>query len=147
MVACQALLFSTISWSLLKLMSIESVMLLNYLIVCRLFSLCGQSFSISRVFSNELALCIRWPKYWSISFSISPSNEYSGLISIRIDWFDLFAVQGILKSLLQHHSLKVSILQCSVFFMVQLSHKYIVTGKTVALTIWICWQSDVSGSK
>ena len=100
-----------------------------------------------RVFSKESALCIRWPKYWSFSFRISPSNEYSGLISFRINWFDLLAVQGILKSLLQHHNLKAPILLCSAFFMVQLSHKYIVTGKTVALTIWICWQSDVSGSK
>ena len=130
MVACQALLSSTISWSLLKLMSIESVMLFNYLIICCLFSLCLQSFSISRVFSNELALCIRWPKYWSFSFSISPSNEYSGLISFRIDWFDLLAVQGTLKSLLQHHSLKASILQCSVFFTVQLSQLYMPTRKT-----------------
>ena len=108
MVACQALLSSTISLSLLKLMSIESVMLFNYLIICHLFSLCLQSFSISRVFSNELALCIRcirWPKFWSFSFSISPSNEYSGLISFRIDWFDLLAMQWTLKRLLQHHSL------------------------------------------
>ena len=89
-----------------------------------------------RVFSNELVLCIRWPKYWSFSFSISPSNEYSGLISLRIDWFDLLAVQGTLKSLLQHHILKTSVLQHSTFFMVQLSHPYMTTGKTIALTIW-----------
>ena len=87
-----------------------------------------------RVFSNELALCIRWPKLWSLSFNISPSNEYSGLISLRIDWFDLLAVQGTLKSLLQHHSSKVSILWCSVFFTIQLSHPYMTTGKTIALT-------------
>ena len=87
-----------------------------------------------RVFSNELALCIRWPKLWSLSFNISPSNEYSGLISLRIDWFDLLAVQGTLKSLLQHHSSKVSILWCSAFFTVQLSHPYMTTGKTIALT-------------
>ena len=136
MVACQALLSSTISWSLLKLMSIESVMLFNYLIICHLFSLCIQPFSISRVFSNGLALCIRWPKYWSFSFSISPSNEYSGLISFRIDWFDLLAVQGTLKSLLQHHSLKASILQCSVFFTVQLSQLYMPTRKT---QLWLYW--------
>ena len=90
-----------------------------------------------RVFSNELALCIRWPKYWSFSFSISPSNEYSQLISFRFDWFDLLAVQGTLKSLLQHHSSKASILQCSAFLMVQLSHPYMTTGKTTALTRWI----------
>ena len=89
-----------------------------------------------RVFSNELALCIRWPKYWNFSFSISPSNEYSGLTSFRIDWFDLLAVQGTLKSLLQHHSVKASVLRHSVFFMVQLSHPYVTTGKTIALTRW-----------
>ena len=88
------------------------------------------------VFSNELALHVRWPKYWNFSFSISPSNEYSGLISFRIDWFDLLAVQGTLKSLLQHHSLKTSVIQCSTFFMIQLSHPYVATGKTIALTIW-----------
>ena len=92
--------------------------------------------SLIRVFSNESVLCIRWPKYWSFSFSISPSNEYSGLISFRIDWLDLLAVQGTLKSLLQHHSSKASILQCLVFFMVQLSHPYMTTGKTIALTRW-----------
>ena len=89
-----------------------------------------------RVFSNESTLPMRWPKYWSFSFSISPSNEYSGLISFRMDWLDLLAVQGTLKSLLQHHGSKASILQCSVFFMVQLSHPYMTTGKTIALTIW-----------
>ena len=98
------------------------------------------------VFSNELALHIRWPKYWSFSFSISPSHEYSGLISFRIDWFDLLAVQSTLKNLFQHHSSKASILQHSAFFMVQLSHPYMTTRKTTALTIWmdLCWQSDVS---
>ena len=93
-------------------------------------------FPSNRVFSNKLALHVRWPKYWSFSFSISPSNDYSGLISFRMDWLDLLAVQGTLKSLLQHHSLKASILQCSAFFMVQLSHPYMTTGKTIALTIW-----------
>ena len=105
------------------------------------FSSCPQSFRAS-VYSNESALLIRWPKYWS--FSISPSNEYSGLISFRIDWFDLLAVQGTLKSLLQHHNLKVSILRHSAFFMVQLSHMYMTTRKTTALTMDLCWQSDVS---
>ena len=90
------------------------------------------------------SLCIRWPKYWSFSFSISPSNEYSGLISFRMDWLDLLAVQVTLKSLLQHHGLKASVLQHSAFYMVQFSHPYMTTGKTTALTIWICWQSDVS---
>ena len=93
-------------------------------------------FPCIRVFSNESVLCIRWPKYWNVSFGISPSNEYSGLISFRIDWFDLLAIQGAIKSLLQHHSSEASILQCSVFFMVQLSHSYMTTGKTIALTRW-----------
>ena len=98
-----------------------------------------------RDFSNELAVCIRWPKYWSFSFSISPSNEYSGLISFKIDWFDLLAVQATLRSLLQHHSSKASILWCSAFFIVQLSQLNMITGKTIALTIWtFCWESDVS---
>ena len=110
-------------------MSIESVMLSNHLILCHpLLLLCSIILSI-RVFSNEPALCIRWPKYWSFSFSISPSNEYSGLISFRIDWFDLLGVQGTLKSLLQHHNLKPSILQCSAFLMVQLSPPCMTTGK------------------
>ena len=100
------------------------------------FSSCLQSFPTSGGFSNESVLHIRWPKYWSISFSISPSNEYSGLISFRIYWFDLIAVQGTLKSLLQHHSSKASVLWCSAFFMIQLSHPYMTTGKTIALTIW-----------
>ena len=119
--ACQASLFSTISQSLLKLMSIESVMLSNHLTLCRTLLFLPSIFSSIRVFSNEPALHIRWPKYWSFSFSLSPSNEYSGLISFRIDWFALLAVQWTLKSLLQHHNLKASILWCSAFFMVQLS--------------------------
>ena len=107
------------------------------------FSSCLQSFPSIRVFSNESVLRIRWPKYWSFSFSISPSNEYSGLISFRMAWLDLLAVQGTLKSLLQHHSSKASVLQLSAFFMVQLSHPYVTTGKTIALTI-LCRQSDFS---
>ena len=120
-VARQASLSFTISWSLLRLMSIESVMPSNHLILCCPLLLLPSIFPSIRVFSNELALHIRWPKYWSFNFSISPSNEYS-LVSFRIDWFDLLAVQGTLKSLLQHHNLKASVLQCSTFFMVQLSH-------------------------
>jgi len=122
------------SQSLLKLMSIESVMLSNHLILCYPPLLLLSIVPRIRVFSNEVALCIRWPKYWSFSFSISSSNEYSGLISFRMDWFDLLAVQGTLKSLLQHHSSKVSILQHSAFFIVQLSNPYMTTGKTIALT-------------
>ena len=124
----------TNSWSLLKLMSIESVMPSNHFILCRPLLLLPSIFPSIRVFSNESVLHIRLPKYWSFSFSISPSNEYSGLISFRIDWLDLLAVQGTLKSLLQHHSSKASILQCSAFFIFQLSHPYITTGKTIALT-------------
>ena len=132
----QASLSITNSQSLLKLMSIESVMPSNHLILyCPLLFLPSILPSI-RVFSNESALRIRWPKYWSFSFNISPSNEYSGLISFRMDWLNLLAVQGTLKSLLQHHSSKVSILQHSAFFMVQLSHPYMSTGKTTALTRW-----------
>ena len=123
------------SLSLLKLMSIESVMPPNHLILCHLLLLTS-SFLSTRVFSNELVLPIRWPKYWSFSFSISPSSEYSGLISFRIDWFDLLAVQGTLKSLLQHHSSKATILRHSAFFIVQLSHPCMTTGKTTALTRW-----------
>ena len=115
-------------------MSIESVMPSNHIILCCPFLLLPSIFPSIRVFSNEPALRIRWPKYWSFSFSISSSHEYSGLISFRIDWFDLLAVQGTLKSLLQHHNLKASILQRSAFFMVQLSHPYMTTGKTIALT-------------
>ena len=125
----------TISWGLLKLMSIDSVMPSNHLILCCPLLLPPSIFPSIRVFSNESALCIRWPKYWSISYGISPSNEYSELIFCRISWFDLFAVQGTLRSLLQHHSSKASILQCSDFFIVQLSHPYMTTGKTIALTI------------
>ena len=121
---------------LLKLKSLESVMPSNHLILCCPLLLPPSIFPSIRVFSSESVLAIRWPKYWSFSFTISPSNEYSGLISFRIDWFDLLAVQGTLKSLLQHHSSKASILQHSAFFMVQLSHPYMTTGKTIALTIW-----------
>ena len=115
-------------------MSIESVMPSNHLILCRPLHLLPSVFPSIRVFLNESALRIRWPKYWSFSFNISPSNEHSGLISFRMDWLDLFAVQGTLKSLLRHHSSKASILQCSAFFIVQLSHPYMTTGKTIALT-------------
>ena len=115
-------------------MSIESVMPSNHLILCHPLLLLPSIFPSIRVFSNESVIRIRWPKYWSFSFSISPSNEYSGLISFRTDWFELLAVQWILKSLLQHHSSKASILQCSAFFIVQLSHPYMTTGKTIALT-------------
>ena len=117
-------------------MSIESVMPSNHLILCQPLLLPPSIFPSFRVFSNESVLRIRWPKYWSFSFNISPSNEYSGLISFRMDWLDLLAVQGILKSLLQHHSSKASILQRSAFFMVQLSHPYMTTGETIALTRW-----------
>ena len=127
--ACQASLSFTISQSLLKLMSIKLVISSNHLILCHPLLLLPSVFLSNRVFSNELVLHIRWPKYWSFSFSISPSNKYSGLISFRIDWFDLFAVQAILKSLLQLRSSKASILQCSVFFMVQLSNWYMTTEK------------------
>ena len=119
------------SWSLLKLMSIESVMPSNHFVLCHPLLLLPPIPPSIRVFSNESVLRIRWPKYWSFSFSISPSNEYSGLISFRMDWCDLFAVQGTLKSLLQHHSSKASILQRSAFFMVRLSHPYMTTGKTI----------------
>ena len=122
--ACQASLSITNSWSLPKLMSIESVMPSNHLILCRPLLLLPSVFPNIRVFSNQSALHIRWPKYWSFSFSISPSNEYPGLISFRTDWLDLLAIQGTLKSLLQHHSSKASIILCSAFFIVQLSHPY-----------------------
>ena len=115
-------------------MSIESVMSSNYLILSCPLLLLPLIFPTIRVFLNESALCIRWPKYWSFSFNISPSNEHSGLISFRMDWLDLLAVQGTLKSLLQHHSSKASILRCSAFFIVQLPHPYMTTGKTIALT-------------
>ena len=119
---------------LLKLVSTESVMPSNYLILCRHLLLLPSIFPSIRVFANESALRIRWPKYWSFSFSISPSNEHPGLISFRIDWLELFAVQGTLKSFLQHHSSKASVLWRSTFFIVQLSHPYMTTGKTIALT-------------
>ena len=125
--AQQASLSFTISWSLLKFMSIESVMPSNHLILCHPLLLLPLIFPSIRVFSSESVLCIRWPKYWSFSFSISPSNEYSGLISFRMDWLDLLAIQGALKSLLQYHSSKASILWHSVFFIVQLSHPYMST--------------------
>ena len=131
--AHQASLLFTISQSVFKLMSIESVMPSNHLTVCCPLLLLPSIFPNIRVFSSESALRIRWPKYWS--FSISPSNEYSGLISFRIDWFDLLAVQGTLRSLLQHHSSKASLLQPSAFFMVQLSHSYMTSRKTVAFTV------------
>ena len=133
--ACQASLSITISWSLLKLMFFESVMPRNHLILCHSLLLLPSIFPSIRVFSNESALCIRWPECWSFILSISPSNEYSGLISFRINWFDLLVVQGTLKSLLQYHSSKASI-QCSAFFMVQLSHPYMTTGKAIALSRW-----------
>ena len=117
-------------------MSIESVMLSNHLILCYPLLLPASIFPSIRIFSNELVLCITWPKYWSFSFSISPSNEYSGLISFRNDWLYLLAVHGTIKSLLQHHSSKASVLRCSAFFIVQLSHPYMINGKTIALTIW-----------
>ena len=117
-------------------MSIESVMLSNHLILCRPLLLPPSVCPSVRVFSNESTRCCRWPKYWSFSFSISPSNEYSELISFRIDWFDLLAVQGTLKNLLQHHNWKASVLQHSAYFLVQLSHPYMTTGKTMALTLW-----------
>ena len=134
--ACQGSLPITNSWSLLKLLCIESVMPSNCLILCRPLLIPPSVFPSIRVFSNESALRIRWPKYWSFSFNISPSNEHSGLISFRMDWLDLLAVQGTLKSLLQHHSSKASILRCSAFFLVQLSHPHMTTGKTIALTRW-----------
>ena len=135
-IAHQASLSVTISQSLLKLMSIESVIPFNHLILCCPHLLLPSIFPSIRVFSSESALHIRWPKYWSFSFSISPSSEYSGLISFRMDWLDLLAVQGIRRSLLQDHNSKASILLCSAFFMVQLSHSYMIPGKTIASTIW-----------
>ena len=132
--AHQASLSTTNSQSLLKLMSIKSVMPFNHLILCRPLLLPLSIFPSIRVFSNDSVLHIRWPKYWSLSFSISPFNEYSGLISFRMDWLDLLAVQRTLKSLLQHHSSRASVLRHSAFFIVQLSHPYMTTGKTIALT-------------
>ena len=127
--ACQASRSITNSQSLLKLMSIESVMPSNHLILYCPLVFPPPIFSSIRVFSNESALCTRWPKYWSFSFNISPSNEHSGLISFRMDWWDLLAVQGTLKSLLQHHSSKASVPRCSAFFIVRFSHPYMTTGK------------------
>ena len=124
----------TNSWSLLKLMSIELVMPSNHLILCHPLLLLPSVFPNIKVFSIDSFLRIRWPKYWGFSFSIGPSSEYSGLISFRMDWFDFLAVQGNLKNRLQYHSSKASVLQCSAFFMVQLSHPYMTTGKTIALT-------------
>ena len=134
--ARQASLSVTSSWSLLKLMPIESVMPSNRLILCGPLLFLPSIIPSIRVFSNESALHIRWPKYWSFIFIISPFNEHPGLISFRMDWLDLLAVQGTLKSLLQHHSSKASIFRCSAFFVVQLSHPYMTTGKTKALTRW-----------
>ena len=144
--AHQASLSITNSWSLRKLMSIESVMPSNHLILCHPLLLLPSILPSIRVFSNESVLCIRWPKYWSFSFSISPSNEYSGLISFRMDWLDLLAVQGSLQSLLQQHSSKASNLQHSTFFIVQLSYPYTTTGETSHSFDWtdLCWQSNVS---
>ena len=123
------------SWNLLKLMSMESMMPLNHFFLCHPLLLLPSIFPSMKVFLSEPVLHIGWPKYWS--FSISSSNEYSGLISFRIDWLDLLAVQGTFKSLIQHHNLKPSVLQCLAFFIVQLSYLYMITGKTIALTIWI----------
>ena len=134
--ACQASLPITNSWSPPKSMSIESVMQSKHLILCHPLLLLPSIFPSIRVFADESALRIRWPKYWSFSFNISPSNEYPGRISFRMDWLDLLAVQGTLKSLLQHHNSKTSILQHSAFFIVQLSHPYMTAGKTIALTRW-----------
>ena len=128
----QAFLSFTISWSLLRFVSIESVMLSNHLIFCFPLILLSSIFLSIRVFSSELAFHVRCPKYWSFSFSISPSNDYSELVSFRIDWFDLLEVQGTLKRLLQYHNSEASILQHSAFFMVQFSHPYVTTGKTIA---------------
>ena len=134
--ACQASLSITNSWSLLRLKPIKSVMPSNHLILGHPLLLPTSIFPSIRDFSNESALRIRWPKYWSFSFTINPPNEYSGLISFRMVWLHLLAVQGTLKSLLQHHNLKSSVLRCSAFFMVHLSHSYMITGETIALTIW-----------
>ena len=134
--ACQACLSINNSWSLPKLMSIESVMPSSHLILCRPLLILPSIFPSIRVFSNEWALCIRWPKYWSFSFNISPSKEHPGLISLWMHWLDLLAVQGTLQSLLQHYSSKASILWHSAFFTVKISHPYMTTGKSIALTRW-----------
>ena len=133
--ACQASLSITNSWSLLKPMSIKSMMPSNHFIFCHPLLLLPSIFPSIRVISNQLVLCIRWPKYWSFSFSFSPSNEYSGLISFRIEWFGLLAFPGTLKSLLQHHRSKASVLWHSPFFMLQFSHSYMMARKTIALTM------------
>ena len=145
-VACQASLSITNSQSLLKFMSIELVMPSNHLNFCHPLLLPPSIFPSIRIFSNESVLCIRWPKYWSFKFSISPSNEHSGLISFRMDWFDILAVQQPLKNLLQHHKSKASILQHSALFMVQLSYPCMTTGKTIALTrrLDLCWQRVIA---
>ena len=143
--ARQASLSITNSWSLLKLLSIQSVMPSNHLILCHPLLLLPSSFPSIRVFSSESVLHIRWPEYWSFSFSISPSSEYSGLISFRMDWLDLLSIQGTLKRLLPHHSSEASILQHLAYFIVQLSHLYMTTGKTIAFDdVNFCWQSDAS---
>ena len=143
--ACQAAVSFVTSQSLLKLMSIESVIPSNHLILCCFLLLLPSIFPSIRLFANESILHIRWPKYWSFSFSISPSKEHSGLISFRMDWLDLLAVQGTLKSLLQHHSSKASILQCSAFIIVQLTHPYVTTGKNHSFDLMdLCQQSNVS---
>ena len=142
--ACQASLSITNSWRFLKLMSIELVMPSNHLIFCRPLLLLLSVFASIRVFDNESVLYIGWPKYWSFSFSISPSHEYSGLLSFGIDCLDLLAVQGTLKSLIQHHSSKSSILQHSALFIVHLSYPYMTPGKTIALTSWTFVNSHVS---
>ena len=135
----------TTSWSLLKLKSTTLVMPSNHLILCHRLLLLPSIFPRIGFFSSESVLCIRWPNYWSFSFSISPSNEYSGLISLRIDWYDLLAVQRTLKSHLQHYSSEASILWCSAFFIVQLSHPYMTTGKNQSFDYTdLCWQSNVS---
>ena len=143
--AHQPSLSITNSQSLLKLMSIESVMPSNHPILCHPLLPLPSIFPSIRVLSSESIICVRWPKYWSFNFSISPFNEYSGLIAFRMDWLDLLAVQGTLKSLLQHHSSKTSILWLSAFFKVQLSHPYMTNGKTIALNkMDLFWQSNVS---
>ena len=134
--ALQASLSITNCWSLFKLTSLESVMTSNHLILCHPLPLLPSIFPSIRVFSNKSVLSIRWPKGWSFSFNISPSNEHPGLISFRMDWLDLLAVEGTLKSLLQHHTSKASILWCSAFFIVKFSHPYMTTGKTIALIRW-----------
>ena len=143
-IAHQASQSITNSRSLLKLIFIESVMPFNHLILCRPLLLPPSIFPSNRVFSNQSVLHLRWPKYWSFSFSVNPSNEYSGLISFRMDFLEFLAVQGTLKSLLQHHSTKASILQHSAFFIVQLSHPYMTTGKTIFDQMDLCWQSNLS---